>query len=160
MSFTPVGMANGLGAPSRPMVGWGTGLVDFDNDGRLDVLVAEWSLDAPPAGPRAETSDLCSFDRNEGGSSTSAPARDRTSPRSEAVAEAARSAISTMMATSDVVIVHQNRGVVLLRNDSARVGSGLRLRLEGRTSNRSAIGATVIVTVGKETLTRTVRGGG
>ena len=44
MSFTPMAMALGLGAVSRPMVGWGTGLFDLDNDGKLDVFVANGHL--------------------------------------------------------------------------------------------------------------------
>src|SRR5262249_36852547 len=44
MTFTPMGMALGLGAVSRPMVGWGTGWFDLDNDGRLDVFVANGHL--------------------------------------------------------------------------------------------------------------------
>ena len=44
MGFTPMAMALGLGAVSRPMVGWGTGLFDLDNDGKLDVFVANGHL--------------------------------------------------------------------------------------------------------------------
>jgi enediyne biosynthesis protein E4 len=158
MSFIPVGMATGLGAPSRPMVGWGTGLVDFDNDGRLDVLVANGHLmhHLPGSGPDQRPLLF----RQSGG-------------RFHDVGLGAGPYFSSLRSgrgcafgdldddgDSDVVIVHQNQSVVLLRNDSARAGSGLRLRLEGRVSNRSAIGATVVVSVGKEILTRTVRGGG
>ena len=32
--FTPMGASMGLAAVSRPLVGWGTGLVDLDHDGR------------------------------------------------------------------------------------------------------------------------------
>ena len=39
-SFTDVGWASHTGQPSYPYVKWGTGLVDFDDDGWLDIFVA------------------------------------------------------------------------------------------------------------------------
>jgi hypothetical protein len=38
--FLDESLPSKLGSPSVPYVGWGTGLVDFDNDGLLDVFVA------------------------------------------------------------------------------------------------------------------------
>ncbi len=38
--FTDVGWASKTGQPSYPYVKWGTGFVDFDNDGWLDLFVA------------------------------------------------------------------------------------------------------------------------
>jgi enediyne biosynthesis protein E4 len=38
--FTDVGWASKAGQPSYPYVKWGTGFVDFDNDGWLDIFVA------------------------------------------------------------------------------------------------------------------------
>jgi hypothetical protein len=60
----------------------------------------------------------------------------------------------------DLVVVHQNQPVVLLRNDSAPARPGLRLRLEGVASNRSAIGAVVAIEAAGRTLTRPMVGGG
>jgi hypothetical protein len=39
-SFSDVSFAAGLGNPTIPFLGWGTGFLDFDNDGLLDVFVA------------------------------------------------------------------------------------------------------------------------
>lgn len=38
--FLDISLESKLGAPSIPYVGWGTGFVDFDNDGFPDILVA------------------------------------------------------------------------------------------------------------------------
>jgi hypothetical protein len=38
--FIDVSMESKIGAISKPYVGWGTGFVDFDNDGWQDILVA------------------------------------------------------------------------------------------------------------------------
>jgi hypothetical protein len=37
-SFTEVSMRSGIGKASMPFLGWGTGFVDYDNDGWLDLI--------------------------------------------------------------------------------------------------------------------------
>ena len=39
-TFTDVSFKAGLGSPTIPFLGWGTGFLDFDNDGLLDLFVA------------------------------------------------------------------------------------------------------------------------
>jgi hypothetical protein len=39
-SFTDVSFKAGLGSPTIPFLGWGTGFLDFDNDGLLDLFIA------------------------------------------------------------------------------------------------------------------------
>jgi hypothetical protein len=39
-SFSEVTFQTGLGTPTIPFLGWGTGFLDFDNDGLLDIFVA------------------------------------------------------------------------------------------------------------------------
>ena len=38
-SFTDVGMRAGIGKVSIPFLGWGTGFLDYDNDGWLDLMM-------------------------------------------------------------------------------------------------------------------------
>ncbi|MEE8523211.1 MAG: CRTAC1 family protein [Thermoanaerobaculia bacterium] len=42
--FADASVASGLGAPSWPYTGFGTGFFDYDNDGRLDLLVADGAV--------------------------------------------------------------------------------------------------------------------
>ena len=39
-SFTDVSFKAGLGSPTIPFLGWGAGFLDFDNDGLLDLFIA------------------------------------------------------------------------------------------------------------------------
>jgi hypothetical protein len=39
-SFTDVSFRAGLGSPTIPFLGWGTGFLDYDNDGLLDLFIA------------------------------------------------------------------------------------------------------------------------
>jgi len=39
-TFTDVSFKAGLGSPTIPFLGWGTGFLDFDNDGFLDLFIA------------------------------------------------------------------------------------------------------------------------
>ena len=39
-SFTDVSFKAGLGSPTVPFLGWGTAFLDFDNDGLLDLFIA------------------------------------------------------------------------------------------------------------------------
>ena len=39
-NFSDVTMQSGLGEPTIPFLGWGTGFLDFDNDGLQDIFVA------------------------------------------------------------------------------------------------------------------------
>jgi enediyne biosynthesis protein E4 len=39
-SFSEVTFQAGLGSPTIPFLGWGNGFIDFDNDGLLDIFVA------------------------------------------------------------------------------------------------------------------------
>ena len=160
MSFTPIAMAVGLGAVSRPMVGWGTGLFDLDNDGRLDVFVANGHLmHHLPRTPLAQRPLLF----HQGGRRSLRGRRSRVGRLFRRAPDPGRGCAAGDLDNDgdlDLVIVHQNQPVVLLRNDSASSRKACDSGWRAVASNRSAIGAVVVVKGAGRTLTRSVNGGG
>lgn len=142
----------GLAAASRPWVGWGTVLADFDNDGRRDVIVTNGHTDSNLAEMGRDTP----FEqpplvwRNVGkrfellGSSAGTYFAERYPGRALSVADLDNDG------DADIVIGHQDASPALLRNDRDAVSpsSSITLRLIGHTSNRDAIGALVKVQSG------------
>ena len=159
MTFTPMGMTLGLGAVSRPLVGWGTGLIDFDGDGRLDVFVANGHLmHHLPRSPLAQRPLLFHQERDGRfrevgqGSGPISPGR---GPR---VAAPGATSITTATWTSSWSI--RTSPLALLRNETVAAGPVLRLRLEGAAGHPTPIGARVRVAAGGPHLLRTINGGG
>jgi len=138
---------------------WGTGLVDFDNDGYPDVLVATGSVypeverklsQYPYKSPRL-------LFRNLGNGTF------------EEVGSAAGDGITTPHASRgcafgdfdndgdmDVLIVNMNEPPCLLRNDVNPKQHWIKVKLEGVKSNRSAIGARVLLHYGGKTQAQAV----
>jgi hypothetical protein len=156
--FEDAATAAGLNVQNRH-VEWGAGLTDFDNDGLTDLLYVtgnvypeiERSLqDYPHRGPRIV------FRNRDGGrfddvtSASGAGALTPHSSRGAAFGDVDNDG------DVDVLIMNMNEPPSLLRNDSRGTNGWIQIQLEGRTSNRAAIGATVIVSAGGRRQARAV----
>jgi enediyne biosynthesis protein E4 len=140
--------AAGLNAQNRH-VEWGAGLADFDNDGLVDLLYVtgnvypeiERGLDEyPHRGPRIVFRNLDGT-RFEDVSARSGPGA--TTPHSS---RGAAFGDIDNDGDVDVLVMNMNEPPSLLRNDYAGGNNWVEVALEGRASNRSAIGATVVLT--------------
>jgi hypothetical protein len=135
-------------------VEWGTGMVDFDNDGWPDILIATGSVypevekifkEYPHRGPRLLYQNL------------------RNGTFKEVTAQMGPGILSPKSSRGcafgdfdndgdvDVLVMNMNEPPLLLRNEYAGPNNWLKLKLLGTKSNRSAIGARVVLRIGSRT---------
>jgi enediyne biosynthesis protein E4 len=148
-TFVDGSARTGILSLSRPCSGWGCGLVDLDNDGRLDLFVAGGGLDSNDLQPNRVF-------QNAGGAF--ADVTPSMGP-DFAVAGLHRGVVFADFDRDgriDAAVTALNAPIELWWNRSP-VQHWLRLRLLGRKSNRSAIGARVDCMADGRTLSRWVR---
>ncbi len=156
--FSDSTLASGLDAPSRPVTGFGTVAFDIENDGVLDLFVANGHVDdSPLAGhPMPQLPHLYR---------ARAPGQFDLAPRSTAP-YFGRPTVGRGVAAGDLdndgrvdlVVVHRDAPVALLRN-ATEGGHWLGLRLVGDRSGRTPVGARVTCRVGPTTAVRWLTSG-
>ena len=133
-----------------PHVNWGTGFIDFDNDGHPDLFIANGHFDRVELMDDRTSLKVPNYLlRNNGRGKFSDVSREAGSGL--AIVESSRGAGFDDLDNDgdiDVVILNSNAPPSLLRNDSKNTNHWLKLSLQGKTSNRNAVGAKVFLTVG------------
>lgn len=147
LRFTDLADRYGLGEISLDMVGWGTGFMDYDNDGRLDVFIVNGSTfeDRDDTRKLIPQPNMLFWNRNsEEGfynvSSVSGEALQKTN-----VGRGAAFNDYDLDGDVDIVVVSNGESAVLLRNESPNAHQSITVRLRGTISNRFAVGARVTV---------------
>lgn len=157
----------GLGQVALDYVGWGTSFFDYDNDGQLDLFVANGStLQQADRPERLEPmDDLLFWNRSANAGFFEASAIRGTSvfrttrgePLSEAfVGRGAAFGDYDNDGDLDLFVVNHDGPGKLLRNENDLDRHWLKVRLEGQASNRSAIGARIRLVVGDRVQIREV----
>jgi hypothetical protein len=144
--------ATGLLSLSRLWNGWGCGLVDLDNDGWLDLFVAGGGLDTQDAQPNRVF-------RNQSGRFVDVSAQVGAEFAQPALHRGVVFADFDRDGRIDAAVTALNAPIELWWNRSPRESPArhwLQLRLMGRRSNRSAIGAEVRCRAGGRGQVRTV----
>jgi hypothetical protein len=135
----------GLGILTRPYTGFGTGWFDADNDGRLDLFVANGAVTVLEAlrGDAFPFRQKNQVLRNSGGRFEDVSARAGGTLALEEVSRGAAFGDVDNDGDVDVLVTNNNGPVRLLLNDGAPASSGFSVRLQGVADNAQGIGARV-----------------
>jgi tetratricopeptide (TPR) repeat protein len=137
----------GLAAATVPMLGFGTQAIDFNLNGWPDLFVTNGHVDPHPQdGSSPQMSPQLFLNGRDG---TFVDVSDDVGPFFEGkfLGRAAARIDFNRDGLPDVVVVHQDRPVGLLQNQSETTNRSLTLKLHGTSSNRDAVGAKITATV-------------
>jgi hypothetical protein len=151
--FMDVADMMGLGQIALDVIGWGTFFFDYDNDGRVDIFVANGSTfqeDENPAQLVAMPSQLFWNGGGDRGFFEVGPVAGEffSSPR---VARGAAPADYDGDGDLDVVVVNHGREASLLRNDGGHLQNWIIVEPRSNSGNRFGLGAKVHVEAGGRT---------
>jgi len=143
-----------------PLVGWGTGFIDLDNDADLDLFVAGGHLN----GVSGDNRDFNVLFENQGdGSFTDASESSGVLKPGKRIHRATIFGDYDNDGRIDFYVVNNgeesyddasDRHGVLFHNDSPSGGHWLKIRLQGTTSNRDAFGTKLTLVAGGKTQIR------
>jgi hypothetical protein len=161
--FEDVAMSSHLGQPSLPLVGWGATFFDMDNDGWLDLFVANGHVypqmdtvkgSAAYAEPMLLHRNLRNGTFEEVSKLAGIADMPLKSRRGAAFGDIANNG------NVDIVLLNIGEPPSLLLNTHKVPNHRVLFHLEGTKSNRAAIGARVTIHAGGMTQFDEVRGGG
>jgi len=161
-SFADVAHANGIAQATRLLSGWGLKFFDYDNDGNLDLMLANGHPDdmIEQYSTQVKYAEPLLLFHNDGGklkdvSKGAGAAFGRTYPaRGLAVGDFSNDG------RLDVVISNNGAAPELLKNVAGEGNHWLGLALQGVACNRDAVGAKITWSFGGQTRTRLKTSGG
>ena len=143
-NFTDITDSIGVGAPSRPRTGFGTGWFDFDNDGFLDLFVANGAVTAVPIQksvfPYREPNQLF---RNVDGTFEDVSEQAGAAVTDEWVSRGVALGDIDNDGDTDIVVVNATGPAQLLLNQVGNRANwiGVDLRVGGIAGNHARVGA-------------------
>lgn len=150
--FADLAVGEGIGAPSRKSLTFGLIFLDYDLDGRLDLLQANGHIEERIADFQAgqQYAQPAQLFWNTGAAPAFAevPA-DRTGALAQPlVGRACATADIDLDGDPDVLVTQPSGPPRLVRNDQAQKHHWLRVRVRGKAPNTDALGAEVAVVAG------------
>jgi len=162
MQYEDKTQQTGLARATRSDVGFGTHFLDYDNDGRLDLIIVNGHVDELMELVRQDVKyrQMALLLRNSGSGSF-------TDMKNQAGAFFNTPHVARGLAVGDfnndgridVAVMRLNETPVLLENTCEPKKHWVGLALQGTTSNRDAIGAKLKLRTGKRELVRWITGG-
>jgi hypothetical protein len=161
--FEDVAMPSRLGQSSLPLVGWGTAFFDMDNDGWLDLFVANGHVypQMDTVKGSAAYAEPMLLHRNLGNGTFEEISH--ASGLADMPLKSRRGAAFGDIANNgnvDIVVLNVGEPPSLLLNTNKSPNHRVLFHLVGTKSNRAAIGARVTIHAGGMTQFDEVRGGG
>ena len=161
--FTDVSQRAGVVPPALSYLGWGTGFVDFDNDGLLDLFVANGhvypEIDGSGRGTRYLQRKQV-FVNLGGGRFRDATQEIGGGLLIERSSRGAAFGDLDNDSDPDILVINMNDRPTLLRNDTESGNNWVMLKLVGDSPNRDAIGARVWLEATARVQSAEVRSGG
>jgi hypothetical protein len=156
-SFVDVSYEAGVAMISLPYVGWGTKFFDFDNDGWVDLFVANGH--AYPQRDRYRQRKLL-HRNNRDGTFSEVAAQYGSALMEERASRGTAFGDIDNDGDVDIVVNDLDSAPQLLRNDGGNKNNWIIVKTIGTKSNRDGIGARVKVVSGELTQIDEVRSGG
>jgi len=167
--FTDVAGPAGIGAIGYPYLGFGAKFLDYDNDGWLDIFMANGHVDAQVEGQSfgvgyAEQPFLFhnlgyQSDKSKIGKFEEVGQKSGGALAKKYVGRAALTADFWNRGRQDLLMTTVDSSPVLLRNEVSSPGHWLRIRTIGSKSNRDGYGAKIEITAEGSTRYTEVRAG-
>jgi len=160
-SFKDESVGSGLATTSFDKLSFGINSLDADNDGDLDLYVANGHIDEDiqEFDPQAAYAQRDQLYLNDGeGHLTDVTAQAGPGFDMKMVGRGSAVADYDNDGDLDIFTLNSNQRGVLLRNDTPPTHHWLALRLEGRRSNRDGIGARIAIHAGGRTQMLEARG--
>ena len=160
--FDDKSVSSRLAEYTKSYVGWGIHFIDYDNDGNLDLIVANGHINQAIEATRVDVKykEPPLLLRNDGKGRFSnmrdfagAAFRTGQSARGLAVGDLNNDG------GADIVFTRLDEKPILLRNNEGQNHPWVGLELQGKNSNRDAIGSKITVEVGARKLVRWITGG-
>jgi hypothetical protein len=159
--FSDVSFASGIGGATLPYFKWAVDFVDFDNDGWMDVFVANGHLQSNIALFSDATypqQDLLFRNRGDG-KFVDASEETGLTRLPKKVSRGAAFGDYDNDGDIDIFLNNSNQTANLLRNDGGANNHWLTIQTVGTTSNRDGVGTRIKATVGSLIQIREARSG-
>jgi hypothetical protein len=161
--YDEVSDAAGIAEPTRPVLSFGGGFFDYDNDGWLDLFIANGHVypEVEQADPKVRYKQINQLFHNDGKGkfveATKAAGNGFSTPYA---ARGAAFADFDNDGNVDLVVANNNDPPLLLRNSGGSRNHFLNFKLIGVKSNRDATGARIRVRANGLTQLREISAGG